>query len=218
MLELNKIYNIDCYKELPKLKNNGIDILITDPPYGINIIKDNKLSSSIGGNNIGKANEYKPIVGDNIKIDMTELFRVSKNQIIFGGNYFNLPISKGWIVWDKKKKDDWWDNFSDGELIWTSYNMPLRIKRHLFMGCMQEGKREKRVHPTQKPLALMEWIIQHYTKENDLILDPFAGTGTTLVACKKTGRNFIGFELSKEYYDIACDRLLKEKDNLREWM
>lgn len=207
MLELNKIYQGDCLEFMKNLPDKSIDVVITDPPYGINVIGGNKIVGSIGGNKIVKANKYLPIINDNIKIDLSEIFRVSKQQIIFGGNYFNLPISKGWIVWDKKTKNDWNDDFSDGELAWTSFNRPLKIFRHLYMGCMQEGRREKRVHPTQKPIVLMEWIIKNYTDEDDLILDPFIGSGTTAIACMQTNRNFIGIELEPKYVDIANKRI-----------
>lgn len=223
MIPINEIYFGDCYDYFKLLKDKEIDIIITDPPWGINVLKGgnkpfksiggNKPFKSIDGNNIIEANKYLPMQNDNIKIDLIELFRISKNQIIFGGNCFNnLPLSRGWIVWDKKKKDDWFDNFSDGELIWTSFDQPLRIKRHLYMGCMQEGKREKRIHPTQKPIELMRWIIKHYTNENDLIFDPFVGSGSTILACLEEKRNYIGIELDENYYNITLNRIKQWKE------
>jgi len=197
----------DCLEIMKWIPDKSVNLVLTDPPYGINVIGGNKPFGSIGGNNIVKANKYNPIINDDIKIDLSELFRVSKNQIIFGGNYFNLPTSKGWIVWDKKKKNDWNDNFSDGELAWTSFDKPLKIYRYLFMGCLQEGKREKRVHPTQKPLPLFKWILEKYSQPNDVILDPFLGSGTTAVACLELNRHFIGIELSSEYCEIAKKRI-----------
>jgi DNA modification methylase len=210
---------------MKKIPDKSIDLVLTDPPYGINVIGGSKPFGSIGGSkpfgsirgskpfgsirgsNFVKANTYRPIVNDDIKVDLSPLFRVAHNQIIFGGNYFNLPISKGWIVWDKKKKNDWDDNFSDGELAWTSFQRPLKIFRWLYMGCMQEGTKEKRVHPTQKPLELMRWIVKNYSKETDTILDPYMGSGSTGLACKELGRNFIGIEISPEYYKIAENRI-----------
>ena len=197
----------DCLEIMKWIPDKSVNLVLTDPPYGINVIGGNKPFGSIGGNNIVKANKYNPIINDDIKIDLSELFRVSKNQIIFGGNYFNLPTSKGWIVWDKKKKNDWNDNFSDGELAWTSFDKPLKIYRYLFMGCLQEGKREKRAHPTQKPLPLFKWILEKYSQPNDVILDPFLGSGTTAVACLELNRHFIGIELSSEYCEIAKKRI-----------
>ena len=214
MLEINKIYCGDCLELMKKIPDKSIDLVLTDPPYGINVIGGSKIVGSIGGSKIVKANKYPPILNDNIKIDLSDLFRVSKNQIIFGGNYFNLPISKGWIVWDKKKQNNWDDDFSDGELAWTSFNKPLKIFRYLYMGCLQEGKREHRVHPTQKPVELIKWILNNYSKENDLILDPFIGSGTTAIACLQTKRNFIGIEIEPKYVEIANKRINEFKKQL----
>lgn len=197
----------DCLEVMKTIPDKSVDLVLTDPPYGINIIGGSKPFGSIGGSNLVKANIYKPIVNDNIKVDFVDVFRVSKNQIIFGGNYFNLPISKGWIVWDKKKKNDWDDNFSDGELIWTSFQRPLKIFRWLYMGCMQEGTREKRVHPTQKPLELMKWIVKNYSVKHDTILDPYMGSGSTGLACKELGRNFIGIEIDPNYFKTAEQKI-----------
>lgn len=204
----------DCLEIMKDMPDKSVDLVLTDPPYGISVIGGNKPFGSIGGNNIVKANTYKPIANDNTKVDFADIFRISKNQVIFGGNYFDLPIKKGWIVWDKKKRNDWNDNFSDGELAWTSFDRPLKIFRWLYMGCMQEGKREKRCHPTQKPLELMKWIIENYTSEGDTILDPFMGSGTTGVACKELGRNFIGIEINKKYYKIAEKRIFNTQKSL----
>jgi len=194
------IYNDDCLNVIKQFENKTFDLVITDPPYGINVV-DSK--GTIGESK----NKYLPIIGDDKKIDLSFCFNISHNQIIFGGNYFNLPISKGWIVWDKKKKNDWNDDFSDGELIWTSFERPLKIFRWLYMGFVQEGKREKRVHPTQKPVELMTWILKNYSQESDIIIDPFMGSGSTLIAAKKLGRKAIGIELSKHYCEIAVERL-----------
>ena len=201
------IYHGDCLGVMKQFEDKSFDLVLTDPPYGIGVIGGNKPFGSIGGDNIVKANIYEPVYGDDKKIDLSPLFNISSNQIIFGGNYFNLPVSKGWIVWDKKKKNDWNDNFSDGELAWTSFDRPLKIFRWLYMGCMQEGKKEKRVHPTQKPEELIIWIIKNYADQSDLILDPFMGSGTTLVAAKKLGRKAVGIELSEKYCEIAVRRL-----------
>lgn len=135
--------------------------------------------------------------------------RVSKNQIIFGGNYFaeNLSNSSCWIVWDKDNAESF---FADCELAWTSFPTAIRKFKWKWMGMLQENMgnaKEFRHHPTQKPLALMEFCLQNYSKENDLILDCFLGSGTTAVACKKLNRRFIGIEISSDYCKIAEDRL-----------
>ena len=207
VLEAGNIYCGDCLELMRAMPDNSVDLVLTDPPYGINVIGGNKSFGSIGGNNIVKANLYEPIINDNIKIDLSELFRIAENQIIFGGNYFDLPISKGWIVWDKKLKNDWDDNFSDGELAWTSFNRPLKIFHKLYMGCVQDGQREIRQHPTQKPVELIAWILGNYSQPNDLILDPFIGSGTTAIAAIRTNRRYIGIDIEQKYVDIANKRI-----------
>lgn len=204
-----KLYKGDCLEVMKEIPDKSIDVIITDPPYGIL-----GGSKTIGGSKLYKANEYN-CYWDNERISkeiLNEIFRISKNQIIFGYNYISdlLPITNSLIVWDKKEKNDWFDNFSDGEIIWTSYKKPLRIYRFLWMGAIRKGKRIKRVHPTQKPVELMEWIIKNYTNENDTILDCFMGSGSTGVACKHTNRRFIGIELDDNYFEIAKKRIEEE--------
>jgi DNA modification methylase len=211
--EAGVIYCGDCRDILPLMPK--VDLVLTDPPYGIGIIGGSKAFGSIGGSKafgsiggskIVKANRYAPIYGDDMKIDLVPILAASKDQIIFGGNYFELPITKSWLIWDKKTKNNWNDNFSDGEMAWTSLSQPLRIFRYLFMGCLTQGEQDKRCHPTQKPLALMKWCLG-FVLESKLILDPFLGSGTTAVAAKELGRKFIGIEISEEYCKIAVRRL-----------
>jgi site-specific DNA-methyltransferase (adenine-specific) len=210
-IKTNTVLQGDCLEVMKDMPDNSISLIVTDPPYGIDVIGGSKPFGSIGGSNVVRVNRYTPIINDDVKINFDDIFRVSKNQIIFGGNYFDFPISKGWIVWDKKCKNDWNDNFSDGELVWTSFDRPLKIIRHLYMGMMKGNKDEiKRVHPTQKPLAVMEWIIENYSKPDDLILDPFAGSGSTLVAAKNLGRKYIGIELEPKYVAICEERLSQQ--------
>lgn len=204
----------DCLEVMAEMSDNAVDLVITDPPYGFAPFK--------GGSTIGatapcnaahaigeqiKVREYKPMVNSDTTLDLGVIFRISKNQIIFGGNYFPLPTSRGWIVWDKKKKNDWNDYYSDGELVWTSFNKPLRIFRFLHTGIIREGKPEPHYHPTQKPVAVMKWIVENYSKETDIILDPFAGSGSTLMACKMLDRRYIGIDIDEEYCAIAEKRL-----------
>ena len=212
-----KLLQGDCLERMKQMEDNSVDVIVTDPPYGIL-----GGSKTIGGSNMSKVNEYN-CEWDNSRMSkeiLTEIFRVSKNQIIFGYNYLAdmLPVTNGLIVWDKKKKNNWFDNFSDGEMIWTSFKKPLRIFRFLWMGAIREGKRTKKVHPTQKPVDLMEWIIKNYTTEGDIIMDAFMGSGTTGVACKNLNRDFIGIELDKTYFDIATKRIndaLHENDGVK---
>ena len=133
------------------------------------------------------------------------MFRISKNQIIFGGNYFTeqLPPSSCWIVWDKVNGANC---FSDCELVWTSYKSPVRMFKWQWSGFFQKV-RETRIHPTQKPTGLIELIINKYSKEGDIICDPFAGSGSVLVACIKTGHPYIGFEREESYVKGAQARI-----------
>ncbi len=149
-----------------------------------------------------------------------EIFRVSKNQIVFGAEHLckELPKSRGWIVWDKRCEAKYSNDFADCELIWTSFNKPSKIFRYLWSGMLQSEMglyKEKRLHPTQKPVKLIKWLIEQNSDEKSVILDCFMGSGTTAVACKQLGRSFIGFEISKEYVDIANQRL--NQGNLKEW-
>ena len=203
------IYHGDCRDILPELPK--VDLVLTDPPYGIGVISvgGSKRVGSVGGSNIVCVNEYAPIVGDDEPFDPRFLLAYGDNQVIFGGNYFadKLPPSKGWLVWDKKLKNDWDDNFSDVEMAWTSFPKPARCYRLLYMGLIQEHDRETRCHPTQKPRELISWIINKTSEPNQTILDPFMGSGTTLVAAKMLNRKAIGIEIEEKYCEIAVKRL-----------
>jgi len=201
-MEINKIYNMNCLEGLKQLDDNSVDLIVTDPPYGINICSNGK----VGGGKLAEVKDYgvqewdKSIPSEEI---FKEMFRVAKNLIIFGGNYMTkyLPPSSCWIVWDKDNTG----NFADCELAWTSFNTAVRKFKWRWNGMLQERMnwKENRLHPTQKPIPLFRWILENYSKEGDLILDPFLGSGTTTTACKQLNRKFIGFEISKEYCDIA---------------
>lgn len=196
-----KLIQDDCLEKMKEIPDKSIDWVITDPPYGIDIAKwDNKINK-----------EY-----------FDEIFRISKNQIIFGYNYYAdiLPIIEGYIVWYKQpflKKQ------SQCELIWTSIKMKPVVFHYRYAGnCegypnnLKVDYHKKSLHPTQKPYEVMNYLIKTYTKENDIILDCFMGSGSTGVACINTNRNFIGIELDENYFNIAKERIektLKEKQN-----
>lgn len=212
----NVVYNCDCIELMLEMKKQGIvaDWLITDPPYGIG--EDGKKNHSRG--KLAKAKEYsiKDWDKERISKEYFDLMRkVSKNQIIFGGNYYTdyLPPSSCWIVWDKLNGDN---DFADCEMAWCSLNKSVRKFEYRWAGMLQGDMKNKeiRIHPTQKPLPLLIWILNTYTKEGDLILDPFMGSFTTAVACHKTSRQFIGAELDKEYFDKGYERLNKVKSQL----
>lgn len=204
-LVLNTIYNEDCLETMRRMPDNFIDLIITDPPYGI---KENAYRNN-SRTKLAKTKDYGDFNWD-VKLAkeyIDEILRVSKNQVIFGGNYYAdwLPASSCWLVWDKDNTG----NFADCELAWTSFKTAVRMFKYRWNGMIQEDmkNKEQRYHPTQKPLPLMRWVVANYSKETDIIYDPFIGSGSTLRACKDLEREYIGSEISKEYCDIADERL-----------
>ena len=207
------LYHADCWDVFDEI--GKVDIVITDPPYGIKAdINSFKSGGSLAGNKTGftiyPKTQYEYSDWDKEKPDkkyFEKLFIISKNQIIWGGNYFveYLLNSSCWIVWDKDNTG----HFADCELAYTSFDSPIRKINFKWSGMLQGDmkNKEKRIHPTQKPEYVMKWIVANYTKETDLVLDPFMGSGTTGVACAAGKRRFIGVEKEKRYFDIACERI-----------
>ena len=202
----NKIINADCLDILKQLPDKCIDLVLTDPPYGINVAKNGK----VGGGKCCKVTDYGAKEWDSEiphKEIFEEIMRVSKNQIIFGGNYFveYLKNSPCWIVWDKLNTG----NFADCELAWTSFKSAVRKYEFLWNGMLQQNmqNKEKRIHPTQKQADLFGMILRDYSKEGDLIADFFSGSGTTAVACYNQKRRFICVEKDKDYYEASIKRL-----------
>ena len=194
----------DSLQALKGYGDNHFDLAIVDPPYGIDVTK-----MTLG--NAKKKLKSKEKDWDNevpSEAYFKELFRVSKNQLIWGGNYFDLPNSRFWIVWDKNNGES---DFADGEMCWGSFDKPMRIKRVNWCGsaCKHETGQNK-IHPTQKPIALYKWLIDKYTNENDLILDTHLGSGSIAIACHYMKRNLIGYEIDKEYYNAACKRFKEQ--------
>lgn len=180
---INKIINDDCYNILKTIPDKSIDLVLTDPPYGIGESSKNNKSKS----KLAKAKDYGNKDWDNNIPDkkiFDEIFRVSKNQIIFGGNYFveYLKNSSCWIVWNKNNGNN---DFADCELAYTSFKSAVRKYDWTWKGMLQQNMKNKdiRIHPTQKPLGLFEKILLDYSKENDIVLDCFSGSGTTAIAC-----------------------------------
>jgi len=195
------IYNADCREVLPQLE--PVDLVLTDPPYGIGEAAGKNKSR----NQLAKAKDYGIANWDNETKDSEVEMAVSvaRNAIVFGGNYYNLGKSSCWLVWDKDNSGD----FADCELAWTNLKKAVRKFKWRWNGMLQElsgGKKETRHHPTQKPLALMKWCIKQ-AGEPQTILDPFMGSGTTLVAAKQLGRKAIGIEIEEKYCEIAVERL-----------
>lgn len=213
MLEINTIFCGDCLEYMRQIPDKAIDLILTDPPYGI---KRDKGFAGAGGfdhNPIQRTtynDDWDSAKPEKIYFD--EIFRISKNQIIFGGNFFTdiIPQCDHWIVWHKENT---MPTFGDCELAWTSFSQykSVSLFKYRWNGLMQGdmAHKETRVHPTQKPLPLMEWCLQKYSNPGDLVMDPFLGSGTTAVASQKLGRNYIGIEKEQTYVDIAKKRLEK---------
>lgn len=204
------LYHADCWDVFDEI--GKVDVVVTDPPYGIGANRKG-IESRITKTGLSKkfpGSHFDGIEFDK-KIDkkyIDAILSISKNQIIFGGNYYaNLLLpSSCWIVWDK---DNGLCDFADCELIYTSFKTAVRKIKYKWNGFFQEDmkNKEKRYHPTQKPQYVMRWILDKYTKETDLILDPFMGSGSTGVACAIGSKKFIGIEKEKQYFDIACKRI-----------
>ncbi len=199
------LYHGDCLEILPTL--DRVDAVVTDPPYGIGY-KPQKHNSrkSMGDRTFGPEDQ---LIGDtgNLDFDPTPFLSIAKEHIWWGGNYYanKLPNSKGWLVWYKSRGMEGTD-FSHAEMAWTNSKRPIRGIDYRWMGMVRDGAHgELSVHPTQKPLRIMEWCL-NFTS-GDIVLDPFMGSGTTGVACANLGRKFIGIEIERKYFDIACERI-----------
>jgi site-specific DNA-methyltransferase (adenine-specific) len=207
----SEVYLEDCTEALKRFNDNHFDLAIVDPPYGINASKGTWGSSNKGKvTNYGKKDWDKQPPTDEYFV---ELRRVSKNQIIWGGNYFGLPASSCWLVWDKLNSGD----FADCELAWTSFTTAVRKFTWRWNGMLQQNMKDKeiRIHPTQKPVALYDWVLQNYAKEGDLILDTHLGSGSSRIAAYKGGFNFVGFEIDADYYEKSKKRFNDFKSQLR---
>lgn len=204
------IYHSDCRKILPLLE--PVDLVLTDPPYGINAdVEQNKRAGKKYGKAASHSVAYIQTEWDVLPPPawIFELIREkSLKQIIWGGNFFPLPLSRCWLVWDKETGDN---KYADCEIAWSSLDNTIRKFRWRWNGMLQEdmSKKEYRQHPTQKPLPLMKWCIGQ-VPEAKTILDPFMGSGTTLVAAKDLGLKAIGIEQEEKYCQIAVSRLRQE--------
>ena len=190
------IYNADCRQVLPFLGKS--DLLLTDPPYGI--LSGSKSKGSGAGklkNRILNRSEIDWDMDPPSIEDLVLLQEKADKQIIWGGNYFDLPACRGLLVWDKCQP---WPNFSQVEVAWTNVDKPASLFKH------DKSKIDSKTHPTQKPLALMRWCLS-FLPDAKTILDPFMGSGTTLVAAKLEGRSAVGIEINEKYCESAAKRL-----------
>jgi site-specific DNA-methyltransferase (adenine-specific) len=212
-----QITNEDNMVLMSRYPDKYFDLAIVDPPYGI----------GMDGGSIGKGKKLIKKNWDSETpngIYFEELFRVSKNQIIWGGNYFILPLTKSWIYWDKMQ-DGFAETFSSGELAWSSFNLPMKQIRYKYQG-NYEGyennittKSSKphllKIHPTQKPVALYKWLLDKYAKQGDKILDTHLGSGSIAIACHDLGFELTACELDTDYFNASIKRLTDHQKQLK---
>jgi site-specific DNA-methyltransferase (adenine-specific) len=194
----NKFLNIDCMDErvgLPSYPDNFFDLAIVDPPYGLPKDSSNG-RGKLKNRSFNKGNISRWDKAPNGKY-FKELFRVSKNQIIWGGNYFKLKPCRGFICWDKKQP---WTNFSQAEFAWTSFNCPSKVYRF-------DNRTGGKIHPTQKPIELYQKILVDFVSPGDLILDTHVGSASSLIAFESMGFNYHAFEIDTDYYQAARRRM-----------
>lgn len=201
MMSSSIVYNSDCLEAMRAMPDRAFDICIADPPYGL----DKKILS--GGKN-GHVKFHIQYGESQTRWDkkpdaelFDEVFRVSKNQIIWGGNYFGLPPNRCFVIWDKVQPEEC--TFSMAEYAWCSFESRAQIYRQSVL--TNHGK----IHPTEKPIKLYRWLLEKFAKSGDRVLDPFLGSGSSRIACHEMGFDFVGYELDKEYYDAQEKRFAK---------
>ncbi len=203
---MTQVFNIDCMVAMKEFPDKYFELAIVDPPYGLG----DKLL--IGGKNghLKFSQQYQDAKWRDVVPDQSyfiELFRVSRNQIIWGANYFDLRTYRCPIVWDKLQPVD---NFSAIELAWSSFDEPSKIFKLRQAGFIGQPK----IHPTQKPVALYKWLLKNYAKEGDKILDTHLGSGSSRIAADQMGFDFWGYELDKDYFDASVKRFNQYKSQL----
>ena len=199
--------------QVAKLMNGQkADMVFTDPPYGIKVVKSEMVGANFG---IAKKGKYSEVIADDTTETAKEFYDTCvslgmNDFIIWGGNYFTdfLPFSDGWLIWNKRAGTDIRNTFADGEMAWCSFHTPIRIYNQLWNGMIREGEKDKRVHPTQKPIRMLSEIITDHIKGN-LIFDGFLGSGSILVASHQLKRKCYGMELDPKYCQVIIDRMKK---------
>ena len=214
---LNKIHHADCLEFMKQLPDKCVDLVLTDPPYGIGESGARNLAdrpTEKWKNPISQ--HYKAFDDSKIpeKEIFDEIFRISKNQIIWGGNYFTeyLPKSSGWLIWDKKVDPK--EYLSMCELAFTSFDRRAMKFDYLWAGFKKQNP-EDRFHPTQKPAQLFKWCLQYSKLEKGIVLDCFSGSGTTALACHDLGLDFICIEKDEDYHKASVERLEQHKRQLK---
>lgn len=202
MNDNTRVYNLDCMDGMVSWPDKHFELAICDPPYGIGV---NQM-------NMGGRQTVRPDARnwDNKPPDssyFTELFRVSKNQIIWGGNYFDLPPSKCFIIWDKGETM-YERDFAECEQAWASFDKPARMYK-------KNPNQPERIHPTQKPVQLYKWLLKHFSRDGDKILDTHCGSGSSRIAAFDMGFDFTGYELDPDYFAAAEKRFQEHKAQLK---
>lgn len=204
------LYNCDCMELLRQTPDNYYELALVDPPYGIGVAAMKMGASNSKRHTNLRTRKWGVKEWDQLPVTdvyLNELFRISKNQIIFGGNYFSLPAFKHYIIWDKQMNEGM--SFSDCEMAWTSFDRAQRIFRYsAFLD------KKNKIHPTQKPVALYNWLLANYAKPNDKILDTHLGSGSIAIACHYAGLHLTACEIDKDYFDAAIKRINNETRQL----
>lgn len=208
-LTMIELLHDDCMNVMARYPDKYFELAIVDPPYGIGA--ENGYGQSNNNKIHAKEKEWDKLPNENY---FKELFRVSKEQIIWGGNYFSLPPTKGFIVWDKQQQGR---NFADCEYAWTSFNGVAKIVKVRYLEPYECNiyNTVKRIHPTQKPVKLYRWLLHNYAKHGDKILDTHLGSGSIAIACHDMGFSLVGVEIDEDYYKAACKRFKEQTAQLK---
>lgn len=195
------ILNVDCMEYMKQLPDKYFDLSVCDPPYGLNMSKEKPRKDGRFAGNIPKTWDEK--IPDATYFQ--ELKRISLNQIIWGGNYFPLPPTQGFVFWYKNNPVD---NFSDGEFAWTSFQRPAKCFNFSYYGNIEGNtSASKKIHISQKPVKLYEWLLTNYGKPGQKIFDSHMGSGSSAIAANNLGFEFVGCELDEDYFEEACKRI-----------
>lgn len=206
---VSELYNMDCVEGMKHYPDKYFDLAIVDPPYGIDIDKDKKNNFVITKHKSKGWDKNTP----NYEY-FIELWRVSKNRIIWGGNYFELPPTKCYVVWDKVNPMP--RKFADAELAWTSFDFPTKIFKQAWIGYGRKFiEKDGFIHPTQKPKRLYDWLLQNFAQKGQRILDTHVGSGSSRIICYKNEFDFVGFEIDKEYCELSEKRFINETKQQR---
>ena len=206
-----ELLNCDCMEYMATLPDKAFDLAVVDPPYNIggDSIHAGRLKRG-SGKLKNRAIQLLDSSFDEIPLNenyFDELFRVSQNQVVWGMNYFVLPKTRGVICWDKVQP---WDNFSQIELAWTSFDFPAKLYRY-------DNRTGGKIHPTQKPIALYDWILRNYAKPGQRILDTHLGSGSSAIAAHYFGCDFVGCEIDVDYFNAAKERFDRETRQVAMW-